>query len=89
MKVLMCPDLRSLTIDYLRWDQETMEYILGSLVRRHIRGLPKLDYLNLAFTYALEPDRRDVVVSETHQNFPKNLKRLDQTISDVSRRFQT
>ena len=24
-----------------------------------------------------------------HQNFPKNLKRLDQTFSDVSRRFQT
>ena len=69
-KVLMCPDLRSLTIDYLRWDQETMDYILGSLVRRHIRGLPKLDYLNLAFTYALEPDRRDVVVSETEIMIP-------------------
>ena len=26
---------------------------------------------------------------DTHQNFPKNLKRLDQTFSDVSRRFQT
>ena len=28
-------------------------------------------------------------LNRVHQNFPKNLKRLDQTFSDVSRRFQT
>ncbi len=49
VKGSLCPELRELEMDYLPWDQEAMDYILASLRRRHLRGLPKLDFLSLTF----------------------------------------
>ncbi|TFK86594.1 hypothetical protein K466DRAFT_523884 [Polyporus arcularius HHB13444] len=68
---VLCPELRVLDIEHLQWDEEAMDFILASLRRRHLRGLPKLDSLNIGFTYDIDSkSQRDGVVTETDLMIP-------------------
>ncbi|KAI0752309.1 hypothetical protein C8Q80DRAFT_441663 [Daedaleopsis nitida] len=46
---VLLPCLRTLQMEYLEWDEDAMGYILESMRRRKMRGLPKLDELSIAF----------------------------------------
>ncbi|RDX42259.1 hypothetical protein OH76DRAFT_1392154 [Lentinus brumalis] len=45
----LCPKLRDVRVDYIQWQEDAMDYVLASLRRRAMRGLPKLAYLELMF----------------------------------------
>ncbi|KAI0752311.1 hypothetical protein C8Q80DRAFT_441658 [Daedaleopsis nitida] len=45
----LLPRLRTLRMEYLEWGEEAMGYILESLRRRAMRGLPKLENLTILF----------------------------------------
>ncbi|KAI0700236.1 hypothetical protein C8T65DRAFT_286186 [Cerioporus squamosus] len=59
---LLCPKLRALTMEYLWWDNDAMDYVMASLRRRAMRGLPKLQSLELMF-YTGDEEEKDKEVA--------------------------
>ena len=68
MAEMLLPRLRSLDMEYLAWDEDAMGFILESLRRRAMWGLPKLDYLSIAFFEGME--NRQKVRDEINRALP-------------------